>query len=148
MAVRILEGSDLTDDLVRRVYEVMARCHAEASTEEPYRSRADTEAFLRHPPPSEARNYWVAEDAGTCVGFAQLGIAGGSSRGRVEILVQPEHRRVGHGTALLTAVREQAIRRGARILVGRHATEGGSRFAAAIGAVDDYREVHSVLQLP
>ena len=148
MAVRRLERSDLTDDLVRRVYDVMARCHAEASAEEPYRSQAETEAFLRHPPTSEARDYWVAGGAGTCAGFAQLAIVDGSSRGRVEVLVHPDHRRVGHGTALLTAVQEQANLRGARTLVGRHATTGGSRFAAVIGAVEDYLEVHSVLRLP
>jgi mycothiol synthase len=144
MAVRRLDTSDLSEEL----HGLMALCHAEVNAEEPYRSRADTEAYLRNPPDSEARHYWIAEAAGACVGFAQLRVVRGASRGRTELLVHPDHRRTGHGRALLEAVQEQAKRIGARTLVGAHATEAGSRFARAAGAIESYRTVHSLLRLP
>jgi SAM-dependent methyltransferase/GNAT superfamily N-acetyltransferase len=112
MPVRLLNTSALSDDLMRRIYEVMTLCHAEVSAEEPYRSLADAEAFLSHVPDLETRDYWITESDGHCVGFAQLGVSEGS--GRVEILVRPDARQQGHGTALLDIVREQAKLRGAR----------------------------------
>jgi mycothiol synthase len=148
MAVRPLDASSLTAGLMHRVYDVMARCHAEANPEEPYRSPADAEAFLRHPPAVEARDYWIAESSGDCVGFAQLGVLHGSPTGHVEILVRPDARRRGHGTALLETVCRQARLRGARVLIGSHATEPGSRFAAAVGAVDSKRAIRSLMRLP
>src|SRR5919198_1471100 len=117
----------------------MATCHAEANAEEPYRSPADTEVYIRNPPDVEARDYWIAESSGDCIGFAQLGVLHGSPSGHVEILVRPDARRRGHGTALLAAVCKQAELRGARVLIGSHANEPGSRFAGAGGAVDSQR---------
>jgi GNAT superfamily N-acetyltransferase len=144
--VRVLDLTNASAELLDRVYDVLVRCHAEVSTDEPYRTRADTEAFLRHVPNVETREYWIAESGGDCVGFAQLGVMEGS--GSVEILVRPDARRAGHGTAFLETVLEQATLRAARRLVGRHATEAGAHFAARAGAVDEHREVHSVLRLP
>jgi GNAT superfamily N-acetyltransferase len=146
MPVRVLDTSALSDDVMRDVYEVMALCHAEVNAEAPYRTLADAEAFLRNVPAVETREYWIIESQGGCVGFAQLGVSEGS--GRIEILVRPDARHEGHGTALLETVLKQAKLRGARRLVGRYATEAGARFAAATGAVDEHREVHSVLRLP
>src|ERR1043166_2635882 len=148
MAVRPLDASAFTAGLMRRVYDVMARCHDEANAEEPYRSPADAEAFLRHPPAIEARDYWIAESGGDCVGFAQLGILHGSPIGHVEILVRPDARRRGQGTALLETVRRQARVRGARVLIGNHAAEPGPRFAAAVGAVHSKRAIRSLVRLP
>jgi mycothiol synthase len=144
MAVRRLDTSELPEEL----HELMAVCHAEENAEEPYRSRADTEAYLRNPPESESRHYWIAETADGCVGFAQLGVLQRTSRGGTGLLVHPDHRRQGHGSLLLDAVLEQARLLGARSLVGAHAIEAGSRFAAAVGAVASYREVRSLLRLP
>lgn len=144
MTVRRLDPSELPEEL----HDLMAVCHGEENAEEPYRSRADTEAYLRNPPESEARDCWIAESRGECVGFAQLGVLRESPSGYVEILVRPDARRRGHGTALLETVRRQAQARGTRALVGGHATESGSRFAAAVGAVDSERMIRSVLRLP
>lgn len=130
------------------VYEVMARCHDEASPGEPHRSRAEAEGYLRHPPGAEARDYWIDEANGHCVGFAQLGVLEGSQAGYVAILVHPDARRRGSGTALLAAVREQAQARGAAKLFGDHATEAGARFAADAGASELQRVVRSLLRLP
>jgi GNAT superfamily N-acetyltransferase len=144
VAVRPLDLSALPKEL----HELMATCHAEANAQEPYRSRADTEAYLRNPPDVEARDYWIAESSGDCIGFAQLGVLHGSPSGHAEILVRPDARRRGHGTALLAAVCKQAEVRGARVLIGSHATEPGSRFTAAVGAVDSKRAIRSLARLP
>jgi GNAT superfamily N-acetyltransferase len=146
--VRALDAAAASEDVLDRVYEVMAACHAEVSPEAPYRSRDEAVAFLRHPPGSETREYWIAESEGEGVGFGQLAVGSALPTARIEILVHPDRRRAGHGTALLDAVQRQAAAHGARVLIGSHATESGSRFAAAVGAIDTQREVHSVLRLP
>ncbi len=148
MAVRVLDASFLSDDVMRGLYEVVARCHSEENPQEPPRTQSETEAFLRHVPDADDRDYWIAESSGHCVGFAQLSMMRGATRGRVELLVHPDHRRRGHGIALLGAVVQQARARRARELTAGHATEAGSRFAAAIGAVETHREVRSLLRLP
>jgi mycothiol synthase len=115
---------------------------------EPYRSPAETEGYLRHPPGFEPRSYWVAERGGECQGFAQLGAVDGSAAGSVEILVRPDARRQGNGRALLAVVREQARQLGCRVLIGSHSTVPGTSFAAWAGAVDTPRDVRSLLRLP
>lgn len=148
MGVRRLPVATLSEDVMRELYEVMARCRTEENPDEPPRTLAETEAFLRHVPDAEDRDYWIAESEGQCVGFAQLAVMRGSPTGRAELLVHPVHRRRGHGTELLDAVRAQASARRAQKLVAGHATEPGARFAAAVGARDDHREVRSLLRLP
>jgi mycothiol synthase len=145
VTVRVLDPSSPLD---AGLYEVMARCRTEENPEEPPRTLSETEALLRHPPDAELRDYWIAESAGRPVGFAQLGVMHDSPSGRVELLVHPDHRRRGHGTELLDAVRAQARVRGAKKLIAGHATGAGSRFAIAVGAKDDHREVRSLLRLP
>src|SRR4051812_34064388 len=114
--VRVLDVAAASQDVLDRVYDVMTRCHTEVSPEAPYRSRAEAEGFLRHAPESETREYWIAESRGECVGFGQLAVGSGSPTARVDVLVHPDSRRSGHGTALLEAVRQQATTRGARVL--------------------------------
>jgi GNAT superfamily N-acetyltransferase len=148
MAVRRLDVADAPEDVLARVYDVMAQCHAEATPEAPSRSQAEFAAFLRHAPTFSTREYWIAEAEGDCVGFGQLAVDPEGPAARVEILVRPDSRRTGIGSALLEAVQRQAQVHGARVLIGSHATEAGSRFAAAAGAVDKHREVESLLRLP
>jgi GNAT superfamily N-acetyltransferase len=131
-----------------RVYEVMRLCHADESPGEPYRTQEDAEGYLRNPPASELRQFWVAEDGGRIVGFAQLAGGRESPALRVEVQVHPDARRRGHGSALLERIVEAARQRGARDLIGFHATEAGSLFAARAGAGDRQREIRSVLRLP
>src|SRR5436305_1343628 len=81
---------------------------------------ADTAAYLRHPPATEPRSYWLAEQAGRCSGFARLGAAPGAAVGTAEVRVRPDARRAGDGSALLAAVRERALELGRDVLVGAH----------------------------
>jgi len=147
---RMVRALDVASgELLDRVYELMAVCHAEAHPEAPMRSRAEVEAFLRHPAQSDTRESWIAESDGDCLGFALLGAAGSASTtARVELLVHPHSRRAGRGSALLETVRSRATALGAGVLIGGHSTEAGSRFAAAMGATDKHREVESLLRLP
>src|SRR2546423_4302023 len=146
--VRVLDAADEPEDVLDHVYEVMVRCHTEVSQDAPYRTRAEAVAFMRHSPEFETREYWIAESEGHCVGFAQLAVGSALPTARVDILVHPDSRRSGHGTALLEAVRRQATARGARVLIGAHATEAGSRVAPAAGAGGSQRDVGSGLRRP
>jgi mycothiol synthase len=148
VTVRALDVATLSGDDMAAVYEVMRLCQAEESPAEPPRTRAEAEAFVRHAPASDFRDYWLAEEDGAGIGFAQLAATLGSTAARIEVNVHPEARRRGHGTALLDAVRERARLRGVRVLIGAHATEAGRRFAAGKGAKDTLREVRSLLRLP
>src|SRR3954452_16430820 len=132
-------------ELLDRVYELMAVCHPEAHPEAPMRSRAEVEAFLRHPPEFETRESWIAGD---CAGFGLLAVGPALPTARVELLVHPDSRRSGHGSALLEAVRRRATELGARVLIGGHSTDAGAGFAAALGATSTQREVESLLRLP
>jgi GNAT superfamily N-acetyltransferase len=145
MTVRTL---DLADDL-DRVYDLMRLCHSEESPDEPMDwTRSEMEAFLRNPPASDLREYWVSEEGSTVVGYAQLAGGRDSPALRAAVLVHPESRRQGHGTGLLESLVEAAKRRGAREVIGVHATEAGSCFASHTGAVAGQREVRSLLRLP
>jgi mycothiol synthase len=145
VTVRILDP--VTGDL-DGVYEVIRLCHEEENAVEPPRTRAEVESFMQHPPTSDIRGYWIAEDGGGVTGFAQLAGERESPVVRVQVLVHPDPRRRGHGTRLLERVIEAARGLGARELIGSHATEAGSRFAARSGAVDSQREIRSLLRLP
>lgn len=145
MTVRALDFS--SDDL-DGAYEVMRLCQAEENPDEPIRTRAEVEAFLRHVPASTVREYWVAEDSGAIVGFAQIAGDRKSPVVHVDVIVHPDARRRGHGARLLEQIAEASRRLGARELVGGHATEAGSRFALWAGAVDNQREIRSLLRLP
>ena len=146
---RMVRALDVASgELLDRVYELMAVCHAEAHPEAPMRTRAEVEAFLRHPAQSDTRESWIAESDGDCIGYALLAAASGSPTAQVELLVHPHSRRAGRGAALLETVRSRATALGAGVLIGGHSTEAGSRFAAAMGATDKHREVESLLRLP
>lgn len=146
--IRELRPGAISDAELAAVHEVLATVHAEANTVEPYRSTADTIAFLRHPPESETRSQWVAREAGVTVGFAQLGVLVSAAGGWViELAVHPGHRRRGIGRGLLAAVCMQARLAGCRTVTGRHTTAGGAAFARAVGATDGSCDVRSLLRL-
>jgi mycothiol synthase len=144
--VRVLDLA--SKELLDRVYELMAVCHAEASPEAPLRSRAEVEAFLRHPPEFETREVWIADSDAECVGFGLLAAGPALPTARADVLVHPDSRRSGHGSALLETAQRRATALGASVLIGSHSTEAGSRFAAAAGAIDKHREIESLLRLP
>ena len=62
--------------------------------------------------PPVRRRYLVAEDAGTLVGYAGMMFTGGSQADVVTLAVHPDRWGKGTGTALLTALVNEAIKRG------------------------------------
>ena len=90
MAVLALDPATASAGTLDGVYAVLVRCHMEANAEEPYRTRAEMEAFLRHPPASDLRDHWTAVEADRCVGFAQLVAARGATAAWTEIVVDPD----------------------------------------------------------
>ena len=64
-----------------------------------------------------------------------------------EVLVHPERRRQGLGTALLERVVEGARELGVQTLRGQHLTPEGAAFCSQLGAVDEQRVVRSYLPL-
>jgi mycothiol synthase len=137
----------IPDRKLRRLHELLAAGHAESNAEEPYRPPADTIAFLRYPPESEPRMYWLAAIGGDPAGFAELTLPPGSPVAHAVVLVAPDARRRGLGRRLLGAVCVEARARGYDGVSGRHATCAGARFAAAVGATDTRRDVRAVLDL-
>lgn len=137
--IRPLDAKSAPDAVLACVHDLLATCHAEANPAEPYRSAADTAAFLRHPPASEARLHWLSGDAG----FAQLRLP----QGHVDVAVRPDARRAGAGSALLAAATDEARRRGLRRLTCTYGTDAGAAFAAAAGARPARRDVRSLLRL-
>jgi GNAT superfamily N-acetyltransferase len=138
----------MSQAVLAAIYRVMLFSHEEVNRAEPYRTVAETGAYLHHPPAFEPRSYWYFEEAGEPVGFAQLGIVEGSATGEVEILVRPDARGRGYGTALLEAVCARAQASGCDMIIGSHATAAGAAFGARAKAVETRRDVRSLLRLP
>jgi RimJ/RimL family protein N-acetyltransferase len=106
---------------------------------------ADEIAFMRYPPASTERRYWVAEESGRVVGVGSLFRTRDAPSAWAIVRVAPAARRRGTGTALLSAVRGAAA--DCDVLVGDHSTPEGAAFARAAGARDGRRDVEAVLDL-
>jgi mycothiol synthase len=142
-----LDPFQIPDGNLRRLHKLLAAGHAESNAKEPYRTLADTIAFLRYPPESERRMYWLAATGGDPAAFAQLTLPPGSPVAHAVVLVAPGARRRGLGRRELDAVCVEARARGYDRVSGQHATFAGARFAAAVGATDTRRDVRAVLDL-
>ncbi|HEU0193274.1 MAG TPA: GNAT family N-acetyltransferase [Gaiellales bacterium] len=147
MSVDELDPRTAPDADLASVHELLSRIHRDSNPAEPYRPVSDTTGFLRHPPDTEPRFHWIIREAdGDAIGFAQLRIIPDAGR-LIELAVDPQHRRRGHGSELLDAVERRARTAGCRTLVGGYATAAGAEFAAARGAADVRRELRSLLSL-
>ena len=130
MEVARLEPERMSGTELAQVHRVGEGCHAEENRLEPFWPAADLGAFLRHPPSSEPRHYWTARLNRDLVGFAQLSLPPDSPLGFASVLVHPDARRRGTGTALVAAVLEDATASGRTALLGRYSTPTGAAFAA------------------
>ena len=128
------------------VHEVEQACAPELFPGEQGRSVEEAVSYMRHAPGGQVRRHWVAESEGKVVGSAILFVHSPSFV-YVQLLVRPESRRRGVGIALLYALRDAARAEQVQSFFGHHSTEAGAAFAAHVGAVDDQRDVRSVLDL-
>jgi GNAT superfamily N-acetyltransferase len=92
---------------------------------------------IDHPIPFEPSEFHLARDGADLVGVLDLGLPqrDNVTTGLLEIVVHPQARRRGVGTALFGLARERMHRLGRKLLLLETLADGpGARFARAIGA--------------
>jgi GNAT superfamily N-acetyltransferase len=129
------------DGLLARIVDIEHACWPETNPGEPLRSSDEAIAFYRHQPASHTSCFWLADG-----GFAGLYVHGPTAT-FLQLLVGPQGRRRGIGSALLAAAVARARELGVEVMYGHHATSGGAAFAASSGFADGQRIVRSLLEL-
>jgi len=141
MKIEEIDARSAPDDVLLRFHELELVCHEELESGEPWRTRDEGIAFHRHLPQDITIGHWLA-DGGIAVLWMHTPTAT-----FCEVLIRPERRRQGLGTALLERVIERARELGVVTLRSDHETAAGAAFAARFGAVDEQRVVRSLLPL-
>ncbi|HEX3455179.1 MAG TPA: GNAT family N-acetyltransferase [Gaiellaceae bacterium] len=141
MNVEPVDARTASDETLRTIVEIERACSHEDQPTLPVPSVDDRIAFHRHRPESDASCHWLAEG-----GFAAIYMHGPRAT-TLQLCVQPERRRSGIGTALLTAVLQVAPPLGVEALFAAHSTPAGAAFAARHGFADGQRVVRSLLDL-
>jgi GNAT superfamily N-acetyltransferase len=140
MRVEEIDAEEASDGLLLEVFAVEESCS-------PSRPR-DPEVVLssyRHWAKGTRRRFILREgDAMAGIGVLQ---AFDPTFAIGEVLVRAEHRRRGYGRALFEAVAAAAREERLPSFFGRHHDASGAGFAAAVGAVDDQRDIESELVL-
>jgi len=93
---------------------------------------------------------WVASDDGTLAGTAEVFLPGTANLGWgfATVVVHPEHRRRGHGRALLGALAAAVTARGrGTVVLTTHPDDGGSAWATAMGAAKAQELLESQLDI-
>nr|WP_281262308.1 mycothiol synthase [Saccharothrix carnea] len=97
--------------------------------------------ILRLRPDAHGSRHLLARDGESLVGYLHLDVFGDSDGNEVaELAVHPDHRRRGHGTALVEAVADRAK----PLRIWSH---GGHPGAGALAAALGYRKVRELLRL-
>jgi len=141
MDIREIDARTAPDDVLLRFHELELVCHEELKSGEPWRMRDEGIAFHRHLPLEITIGHWLADG-----GVAVLWMHNPTAT-FCEVLVHPERRRQGLGTALLERVVERARELGVETLRGDHLEPAGTAFCSHVGAVDEQRVVRSLLPL-
>jgi len=128
------------------LHEVEQVCMPELFPGERGQSAEEAIAFIRNAPSGQPRRRWLAELDERAVATAALYVHAPSFV-YAQVLVRPESRRRGIGSALLDTLRDATRAHGLRSFFGHHATEAGAAFAAHVGAIDDQRDVRALLEL-
>jgi GNAT superfamily N-acetyltransferase len=142
MRIEEIDARTAPDDVLARFHELELVCHEELHSGEPWRTRDEGIAFHRHLPYTTTIGHWLA-DGGVAVLWMTTPTAT-----FCQVLVHPERRRHGLGTALLERVVERARELGVQTLRAEHLIPAGAAFAAHVGAVNEQRIVRSFLDLP
>jgi GNAT superfamily N-acetyltransferase len=142
VAVEEVDARTAPDEVLLAFHELDLACVRETNGDEPGRSAAEAIAFYRFQPTSRTSCHWLA-DGGSAALYVH-----GPRAAFVRLLVRPDTRRRGIGTALLEAVRGRCAELGVRALHGQHGSPAGAAFASRVGASDGQRVVHSLLELP
>ncbi|HEX4526957.1 MAG TPA: GNAT family N-acetyltransferase [Gaiellaceae bacterium] len=143
MRIRELDAAVAAEAELLAVHALEEAC---APPGEPFREPELSLAYYRHWPAGDVRRRWLADDEGGPPGAAAL-MMHGLAFVYVDIVVHPERRRRGVGSALLEKLCDAAREHGAHSFFGHHWTAAGAAFAAHVGARDDQRDVRAVLDL-
>ena len=143
MSIRELDAARSADDELLALHALEEAC---APPGEPFRPAELSLAFYRHWPAGDVRRRWLVDAEGGPAGAAAL-MMHGPAFVYVEILVHPEQRRRGTGSALLEKLCDAAREHGAHSFFGHHWSAAGAAFAAHVGARDDQRDVRALLDL-
>jgi mycothiol synthase len=146
VAVEEIDAIAAPDAVLLAIHEVEEACADDLAPGEPWRSATEAIAYMRNPPRAESRRRWVARLDGEIVGTAGLFLHG-PSLAYAQVRVRPDARRQGIGTLLVDELRAAAREARAGSMFVHHATAVGAAFAAHIGAIDDQRDIRSVLWL-
>jgi GNAT superfamily N-acetyltransferase len=140
--IREVDASTAPDEELLELHALEEAC---APPGEPFRPPQLSLARYRHSS-ADIRRHFFAEGDGCLLGAGALEIRG-PSFAYVDLLVFPEHRRRGIGTALLEELRTAAREAGASSVFGHHWSEYGAAFASHAGARADQRDVRAILDL-
>jgi mycothiol synthase len=140
--IREVDASTAPDEELLGFHALEEAC---APLGEPFRPPELSLAYYRHST-ADIRRHFFAEADGRLLGVGVISIDG-PGFAYVNLLVFPEHRRHGTGTALLDELRKAAREAGAPSFFGHHWTEEGAAFATQVGAREDQRDVRAILDL-
>jgi len=141
MRIQEIEARTASDAVLARFHKIELACHEELESGTPWRTREEAIAFHRHQPETHTTCHWLGDG-----GVAALWVHGPTAT-FAEVLVEPDRRRRGIGTALLGRVVERCRELGVEALRSDYSTAAGAAFAARIGATEEYRIVRSLLAL-
>jgi mycothiol synthase len=142
MRIREVDASTAPDEELLELHALEETC---APPGEPFRPPQLSLARYRHST-ADIRRHFFAEAEGRLLGAGALEVRG-PSFAYVDLLVFPEQRRRGIGTALLEQLRAAAREAGAISVFGHHWSEDGAAFASYVGAREDQRDVRAILDL-
>jgi GNAT superfamily N-acetyltransferase len=135
--IREIDPRSALDQELLAIHRIEEAC----SHERPFRSPELSLAYYRVWSDGD-RRWWLAGDAGAAVLMTVP-----PSFNYAQVLVRPEQRGRGIGTALLAEVVQWARAQGVGSFFAHHSDEAGAAFARRAGAVDDQRDVHAELRL-
>lgn len=137
MNIREVDPRNAADDELLAIHRIEESC----SHERPFRSPELSLAYYRIWSDGD-RRWWLSGDVAAAVLMTSP-----PSFNYAQVLVRPEARRQGIGTALLANVLASAREQGLGSFFAHHSDRAGAAFARRAGAVDDQRDVHAELRL-
>jgi GNAT superfamily N-acetyltransferase len=140
MRVEEIDAKTASDELLLEVFAVEESCSPSRPLDPQF-----VLAQYRHWPKGSRRRF-ILREGGVLAGTGILRVFD-PSFAIGEVFVRPEHRRRGHGRALFEAVVAAAREEGLTSFFGHHHDASGAGFAAAVGAVDNQRDIEAELVL-
>ena len=151
-----LEPLDPSDDDQFAAFHGVYLAGHDDEWDRPYTAREQRAELLQDVPHLEIVGVLARDDSGTPVGmgYVEMPQKDNLDLGYIDVVVRPEHRRQGHGTAVLERLDEIARAAGRHTLYAEVRWDldadgsGRTAFAEAMGFRRDLVDAHRVLPLP